>query len=326
MYNNEQNGFSNPAPGNAAPAGQVSNPGFTNPSPMPSSAPVAPVSAPSKNNKRNIIIIGAIVALIAIIVAVVLVVVNSSNKTEVSGNSASDSETQSSKTEDFDCPVAGDHIHLFDLTKEDMNEYKISYSTGMVSLYNDSKIKAIRFNGKDYDYETVVSWLTDLDALSEFLAEEAYSVNFANYDSGEYKGTDYRYDLDEELISYIIRYIRKTSYSDEYTFHVFNMKTEGEAPAKDTNLLHQIEVSVEFDRKSDFGKNFHVLDEDLYGIKGGEHDYIKFISNSKASDYSDDFGLVFEDGTYLHFIGKIKSMGDMITSQMNIYVHNSDRE
>lgn len=319
MYNNEQNGFSNPTPGNAAPAGQVSNPGFTNPSPMPSSAPVAPVSAPSKNNKRNIIIIGAIVALIAIIVAVVLVAMNNSNKTEVSGNSASGSETQSSKTEDFDCPVAGDHIHLFDLTKEDLGEYKIFHSLGMLYLYNDSKIKAIRFNGKDYDYETVVSWLTDLDALSEFLAEEAYSVSVANYDSGK-KKTEYKYDFDAELVSQIIRTL-SSSRLEGYTSHRFNILAPGEKPVKETNLKHQIVVSVAFDYKK-VGYDEYVLAEDMYGIEDGEKEYVEFTANVSGADRSEDFGLVMEDGTYVHLIGKIESMGNAIVPEMNVYVRN----
>ena len=205
--------------------------------------------------------------LLSVLLIAMLVVVGCGKSDSAEENASNGGS--SSKTEKV-CNIERDHIHIEDLSKEELNELNIQYTLGMVRTFTDSKIKSIVFNGKEYDYKEIIECLTDYDKMTNFIAQNA----------------DYE-KMTKEDVANLMSY---SEYKENYLSHAFSLTDKNDP----TKASASITVSWEFPKNIKEGQ---YVDPIYYGQSHDDKDYIMF---SAPDDINEDFGFILEDGRYVH--------------------------
>lgn len=237
------------------------------------------------------------------------------------GSSSSSGNKKDEPIEPPKCNIDREHIHLSDLSDEDLEKIKISYSLGMLRTYTDSDIKSIVFNGKEYDYKEVVAALTDFDKVTTMIAQENSSIH---------SPID-KMNISKDDAIYYLTYVHGTSVSEtiKQTFYVVGKNDK--ITDEKTYSKRFIEVSWAWDygkkitTKVD-GKEF--ADSSYYGQHYRDHDYIKFsVDRVELYDVTEDYGFVLNDGRYVHMLRDIDGLGyKKWNLTKNIYVTNRTYE
>ena len=243
--------------------------------------------------------------ILSVLLIAMLVVVGCGKKN--SSEEKTSNGGRSSKTEKV-CNIERDHIHIEDLSKEELDELNITYSLGMVRTFTDSKIKAIVFNGKEYDYKEVVAALTNYDKMTNFIAQNTDFLKFSGWMDGASEEDYYVIkDLTPDKIAYYMSYAPWNNH--EYTYEKFYIVGEGESINEENpryaSTDRYIEVSWEFPRSSltEHNSRYYTIDTSYYGKSHEDHDYILFSTDGLdygSKSINEDFGFILEDGRYVH--------------------------
>ena len=246
-----------------------------------------------------------------------------SNNTNNSSANTNTNETTTTTTKTVitkPCNIEREHIHLNDLSKDELKQLNIQYTLGMVRTYTNSDIKSIIFAGKEYDYKEVLSYLTDYTKMTNFISN---NTNYTEFDR------EIKTDLTPDRVAYYSAHTNQ-KYSGYVTQRYYVLGDGEQIPEYNKKYAKRyIEVDFEFDRDKikSIGDNSYLVDSSDYGTSHGDHDYIEFSVSGLDlyKDINEDYGFVLNDGRYVHMLDNTDPLGaDKWNITRNIYVTNYD--
>ena len=266
-----------------------------------------PVS-PNNKLKKAIVFIAPI--LIAIMLASIIIFYFTSYAKDKALKKESINESKSLNNNQVSkpCHINRDHIHLADLNEKDQHNLYISTWAGNINLYINSNVKSIVFNGNEYDFNDIVSYLMDYNKMSEFIANNTSFYNAVNIKNGKYHQyikTDYKASDVASFESFITN---KDNTYNSVKYYVVSTDDIVNYQKESDTAKRYIEVSWAFPKKALTKKNelSYIVDSKYYGKSHTSNDRIVFsvdgLRNNK--DYDEDFGLILNDGRFVHAINK----------------------
>ena len=221
-------------------------------------------------------------------------------------NNIVDNANENSKKITGVCHLEGEHIHLTDLDLEEQHKYNISVFVGSVNLYTNSKIKAIVFNGEEYDYQEVVSYLTDYKKMASFIASNTSFYNAQKIKNGKYQSYIKNNITASDVSNFQAFISNKTDTYNRVKYYVIaddiiDFESESQTAKR------YIEVSWAFPKKALTEHNkglYYTADTSYYGKSHISNDYISFSVDGLKNNvnYNEKFGFILDDGRFVHMI------------------------
>ena len=266
-------------------------------------------------------IILAIIIAGSIIFTFITLIKHKPPKEGLSGSTTKDAKT---KTISEICHIEREHIHLMDLSKEEQKNLNISIWISNISLFTNSEIKSIVFNGKEYDYQDVLTYLTDYKRMTSFVASNTTFYNAKKVKNGKYQNyikTNYT----ASDVAYFEAFL--SSKSDTYNSVKYYTPTTNELidyERESATAKRYIQVSWEFPKKALTAYNkglYYLADTSYYGKSHSSNDNITFSVDGLRNniDYDEEFGFVLKDGRFVHMIDSYE--GNLLLTK-NIIVNN----